>query len=147
MNKEIQKIEEKTYEEDDPSKVKTDMHDILGPKEKLFLQGAVGNDNGGWTYTLALDGAGAATDTGTGSASDQRAYDVNGIADIGAYEFRDSGWSLWGGGPGAMSGGLGSSKVRSRGSPIDVRKQLEFAKRWREWKEKGYVQVTVVDKE
>ncbi len=66
---------------------------------------------------------------------------------LGPYEFRDSGWSVWPGTPGAMSGGLGSSEGTSRGSSIDVRKQLEFAKRWREWKEMGYVRVTVVDKQ
>ena len=77
---------EKTY--DDKGKVKTDMHDILGPKENIFVNGAVADDNGGWTYTLALADDGAATDAGTGSGSDQRGYSTNGTADIGAYEFR-----------------------------------------------------------
>ena len=60
---------------------------------------------------------------------------------LGPYRFRDSGWSIWGGAPGAMSGGLGVGMDSVDSRPIDVRKQRAFAKRWAVWKEKQYVRV------
>lgn len=62
---------------------------------------------------------------------------------LGPYEFRDSGWSVWGGTPGAMSGGLGVATGSFDNRPIDPARQRTFAKRWAVWKERQYVRVEI----
>jgi hypothetical protein len=79
---------EKTYDEKDPDKIKTNKHDIVGAQETIFVTGVTAKDNGGWSWTLELAGDGAATDSGTGSSADQRGYSANSTADIGAYEYK-----------------------------------------------------------
>ena len=62
---------------------------------------------------------------------------------LGSYECNETGWNVWGGTPGQMSGGIGFGGTCSvSGSPIEPDRQLEFANRWRGWKEKECVKVT-----
>ena len=70
---------------------------------------------------------------------------------LGKCETRSVGWSVWGGTPGQMSGGLGwggSLKLNDvHSEPIDPKRQLALAQKWQAWLEKEYVKVNVVEGE
>ena len=68
---------------------------------------------------------------------------------LGSCDVRESGWSVWGGTPGEWSGGCGTGTSwnfnLSSPTPLEPKRQLEFAKRWAMWKQKEYVKLNVVD--
>jgi hypothetical protein len=70
---------------------------------------------------------------------------------LGSCDVRESGWSVWGGTPGQWSGGLGTGTSWNFNArfptAIEPKRQLEFAKRWAVWKQKGYVKLNLVEAE
>lgn len=61
---------------------------------------------------------------------------------LGPYDYRHSGWSLFGGGAsGIAGGGFGRGAMSIKVGTIDEKKQIEFAKKWKVWLDRDYIKV------
>jgi len=58
---------------------------------------------------------------------------------VGPFEYRYSGWVLYGGGPGMQS--VSQKSVSMPEGKIDAKAQMEFARRWLVWIDQGYIAV------